>query len=292
MVREQTPRVMMVIILDDASRLKALLKGLYDAGVPGVTVLDSVGGHQTQSWLEDIGLGGIANLIQNRERSQRMILAVMESSLIDRAIAAAEQAVDGFGRPNSGLLFTIPVGHTVGLFKRKAPQVGSESSASNLDVRIRDIPVKQAADLIESDVVTIPANAVMSQVVLALQRNPSTHVAAVVSRENHLLGLVTLRMVADQIFFTITPEIFFSEVFDQEQAEKFGKMSSVRSVSDCMIPPISVHASASVRKAFRLMHENDLSGLPIVDDDNHVVGFLGLLELLTLVSDRGEIEHE
>ena len=216
MVRQQTPRELMVIILDDASRLQALLKGLYDVGVPGVTVLDSAGGYQTQSWLENLGLGGIANLIQNRDKSQRMILAVMEKDILDGAIAAAEQAVDGFGRPNSGLLFTIPVGHTVGLFKRKAPQVESEPVVSKLDVQVRDMPVEQAAALIKSDVVTVPSNATIPEGVLAMKNNSSTNVAAVVSREDHLLGLVTLRSLADHVFFGIMPELFLGEVFDQD----------------------------------------------------------------------------
>ena len=292
MARKQSSRDLLVIILEDADLLQKLLQNLYDAGVTGVTVLDSVGGYRAHSWLEDFGLGGIVSLFQNQERSQKMMLALMESDLVDSAIAAAEQVVGGFGHPESGILFTIPIGHTVGLYKRKDPPVESEPFVSNLDVRVRDMPVSQAADLIKSDVVTIPANAGMSEVVMVMQKNPSTHVAAVVSREEHLLGLVTLRSLADHVFFGIMPELFFSEVFDQEQAEEFGKMSQVRSVGDCMIPPIAVHASNSVREAFRLMHKNKLSGLPIIDDDNHVVGFLGLLELLTLVINKEGVTYE
>ena len=290
--RKQSSRELLVIILEDADRLQVLLEKLYDAGVTGVTVVDSVGGYRTQSWLKDIGLAGIVSLFQSRDNAQKMLLSVMESDLADSAIAAAEQAVGGFGRPESGILFTIPIRHTVGLYKRKDPPVESEPFVSNLDVRVRDMPVRQAADLIKSDVVIVPANAGMSEVVNAMQKNPSTQVAAVVSREDHLLGLVTLRSLADHVFFGIMPELFFSEVFDQEQAEEFGKMSKVRSVSDCMIPPIAVHASNSVREAFRLMHKNKLSGLPIIDDDNHIVGFLGLLELLTLVINKEDVTYE
>ena len=65
----------------------------------------------------------------------------------------------------------------------------------------------------------------------------------------------------------------------------------MRSAKDFMIAPISVHADDPVRKAFRLMHENDLSGLPIVDDSNRVVDFVGLLELLELVL-KQQADHE
>jgi len=180
----------------------------------------------------------------------------------------------------------------VGLFKREIPDVEVEPLVSNRDIEVRDIPVKQAAALIQSDVVTVPSNASISEGVIAMENNSSTNVAAVVSREDHLLGLVTLRSLADHVFFGIMPELFLGEVFDQDHAEDFGKMSTVRTVSDCMIPPVSVHVSDPVRTAFRLMHENQLSGLPIVDDDNHVIAFLGLRELLALAIGGGKVAHE
>ena len=50
-----------------------------------------------------------------------------------------------------------------------------------------------------------------------------------------------------------------------------------------MIEPVSIHIDDMVSDAFKLMHRHKLPGMPVVDDENHVVGFLSLLELMELV---------
>ncbi len=291
MTRDQTPRELLVIILDEPDRLQPVLQGLYEAHVPGATVLESWGGYTAHSWLEDIGLGGFARLFHQGESKQKTIMAVMDSALVEGAIAATEKAVEGFGRPHSGFLFSIPLSHTVGLHKRKQPDVVAEPVVSELDVRIRKMPVREASEHIESDLVIVQSNASLAEINREMLKAPSSHVAAVVSRENHLIGLVTLRQLADHVFFGIMPELFFSEVHDRERAEEFGRMTTVRSASDIMIDPVAVHADDPINEAFRLMHEHELSGLPMVNDSNNVVGFISLLELLELVQ-RQEFNYE
>ena len=85
-------------------------------------------------------------MFQQKDLEQRIILAVMESEMIDVAIAAAEQAVGGFSPPNSGMLFTIPVNYTVGLIHHPFQEIISEPIVSDMDVQVRDMPVAQAAN--------------------------------------------------------------------------------------------------------------------------------------------------
>jgi len=276
---------LLVIILDDLDRLPGLLESLRKAGVPGFTLLDSVGGYRASNWLDEIGLSGIKKMFGASELKRRAILAVVERDKIDAAIAAAEQAVGGFGRPNSGILFTLPVNHAIGLHKRHYTQESETLPAPDIaSLTIREMPVSEAAKLLNIRPVTIPSGATLLDAVKAMSQSPSAHVAAIVSRTGHLLGLVTLRDLADHIFFHISPEIFYGEVTtDMDRSLDFGEMANVHNISDLMIEPIAVHASDSVNQAFKLMHQHDLSGLPIVDDNNHVVGFVGMLELLDLI---------
>ena len=51
---------------------------------------------------------------------------------------------------------------------------------------------------------------------------------------------------------------------------------------DAMKPPIWVKRGETVKEAFRRMHANKLPGLPIVDECYKVVGYINLLELLSL----------
>ncbi|RME46903.1 MAG: CBS domain-containing protein [Chloroflexi bacterium] len=293
MTREQSPRELLVIILNDRERLPDLLKNLYAAGVPGATVLDSVGGYATTSWLEELGLGSVARLFHINELKQNTVLAVMEKSLIDTAIAAAEKAVGGFGRPDSGLLFTVPVGHTVGLYKRKRPEEPKpHPTVSETDKLVREMTVKQAAEEMQGSEVIVHSDATLAEIARAMLEKPATQVAAVVSREDHLIGIIPLQALADRVFFRVIPELFYREVSDQEEAIAFGQLATDRIAADFMMLPVSVHADDPIREAFRLMHEHKLGGLPVIDDENHVIGFVSLLELIELVlREEGEINE-
>ena len=277
---------LLVIILDDLERLPALLEALRDAGVSGSTLFDSIGGYRASTWLDEIGLSGIRKMFGAAEElKRRTLLAVVESEKIDGAIAAAEQAVGGFGRPDSGILFTIPITRVLGLHKRPRTEESETIPVPDLaELAIREMPVSEAAKLLPIEPVVIDAGASLLEAVAAMSKSPSAHVAAVISSTGHLLGLVTLRNLADHIFFGIMPEVFYGEVTtDMDRSLDFGEMANVHNIADLMIDPVSVHASDTVGQAFRLMHMHNLSGLPIVDDNNHVVGFVGMLELLDLI---------
>lgn len=295
MNREQSPRELLIIILHDREHLPAVLRELKAVNVPGMTVMDSVGGHTSHSWLEQIGLGGLGQLFKEKSLRQSLVLALMESEHIPAAIAAAERAVGGFGSPNSGILFTVPVNHTVGLYKRPVVERPFDEAKMTATAKsFRDMPASEAAALSKGEPVVVHSEASLKDISQAMLGRSCTQVAAVISREEHLLGLVTLRGLADHLFFDIMPELFFREIHHQEEAEAFGRMANVRNAADFMIEPVAVHGDDPIKEAFRLMHEHDLSGLPVVDDENKVIGFVTLLELLELVLRRDEerVEHE
>ena len=56
---------MLIVILHDLSHLPELLDAWKRIGVPGVTVINSQGGLQAASWLNRIGLGGLAGLSES-----------------------------------------------------------------------------------------------------------------------------------------------------------------------------------------------------------------------------------
>jgi len=47
-----------------------------------------------------------------------------------------------------------------------------------------------------------------------------------------------------------------------------------------MLDPVSVRPGQTVRDAFETMHKSKMYGLPVVDDDGAVTGYLDQLELL------------
>jgi len=281
---------LLVIILDDLDHLPQLLTSLQEAGVTGATLLSSIGGYRASNWLEEIGLSGLAKMFGASELKRRTILAVVDAESLDAAIAAAEQAVGGFGRPDSGILFTVPVTRVIGIHKRPRSEESETLPALDLsDMVIRDMPVSEATKLLKIDPVIVNSGATLMEAVRAMSKSPSAHVAAVVSRTGHLLGLITLRQLADHIFFGIMPEVFYGDVtVDVDRSLDFGEMANVHNISDLMSDPVAVHSSDTVGKAFMLMHKHNMTGLPVVDDNFHVVGFVGLLELLDLILEMNQ----
>jgi len=280
----ETNYELLVIILDDIDRLPDLLDALHDAGVSGATLLSSIGGFRARNWLDQIGLSGLNKMFGTPELRRRTILAVVEADRMDAAIAAAERAVGGFERENSGILFTMPVGRVVGLRKHQ-PRGESETlpAADLTDLTIRETPLSQVTHILNIPPVTIPTDATLTEAARAFVKSPYTHVAAVVSETGHLLGIVTLRQLADYFFFGIMPEVFYREVHtDIDMSLDFGKMANVHSIADMMMDPIAVRLDDTVGEAFAQMHEHDLSGLPVVDENAHVVGFIAMQDLLNL----------
>jgi CBS domain-containing protein len=52
-------------------------------------------------------------------------------------------------------------------------------------------------------------------------------------------------------------------------------------VKDFMMPnPVTIHATESVETAIKLMEEHQISGLPVVNEQNHVLGILSEGDLL------------
>ena len=275
---------LLVIILDDIAKLPPLLDALNEAGVSGATLLSSIGGYRARTWLDEIGLSGLQKMFGVAELKRRTILAVMEADRIDAAIAAAEQAVGGFGRPDSGILFSIPVRRVVGVHKRARREESETLPVADMtDWAIRETPIHAVSHILQSPPVLLSTEATLLEAARAFIAHPYVHVAAVISQTEHLLGIVTLRQVADHLFFGIMPELFYGELTtDIEQSLDFGKMANIHNIADLMLEPVAVHQTDTVSTAFARMHKHDLSGLPILDDNDHVIGFISLQDLLNL----------
>ena len=111
---------LLIIILHDISCLPDLLAAWKKIGVPGVTIMESVGGFQAEKLLKRSGFSALLNLFDNTADKQRFIFSLINNQdKLDQAISEAAKVVRGFDRPSSGILFTIPVGQALGLQKRK-----------------------------------------------------------------------------------------------------------------------------------------------------------------------------
>jgi CBS domain-containing protein len=280
---------LLVVILEDLQHLPDLLQAWQAIDVPGVTVMESVGGYQAHSWLSRVGLGAIDRLFEAEEVQRRTLLvAIEDEELLEQAIAEAERVVGGFDRPYSGLVMAVPVAHVRGLRKVAPKQIEVELPPAVRPGWIvqRDTPVEGVLDVLDLEPTIVRPETPLDEVAQAMLARCNVHVACVVAEDGRLIGLLRLRTLADDLFFHIMPEEFMSEITDLEHLMQYADKSRMRTAADAMQEPVWVKRTDTVKDAFKRMHEHKLSGLPVVDDQYHVAGYINLLELLAVCIKR------
>jgi len=152
---------------------------------------------------------------------------------------------------------------------------GEEINAANQGATVREAlgseapqacVVDEAADLLD--------------VCLRLSEVPGVDIVAVTGEAGRLKGIIPVRLLLDELFLQVAPEEFLADLRVVEGIEEFGKLSRARSARDLMQPAVYITMNDGVRRAFRRMHEERFEGLPVVDDEMRVVGYLHRLQLI------------
>ena len=274
---------LLIIILDDLTHMPDLLQAWQAIGVPGATILESVGGYRASTWLGRVGLGAIDRLFETEEvRRRTLLVAIEEENLLEQAIAEAERVIGGFDRPHSGLMLALPVAQIRGLRKvtpEEPPKELPPAIQPDWLVR-RDSPIEVALDILDLEPTIVRPDTPLDEVAQSMLDHCNVHVACVVAEDERLIGLIGLRRLADDLFFHIMPEEFLSEITDLEHVMEYAEKSRMRTAADAMQEPVWVKREEAVKDAFKRMHDHNLSGLPVVDDSYHVIGYINLLELM------------
>jgi CBS domain-containing protein len=122
----------------------------------------------------------------------------------------------------------------------------------------------------------------VADVAECLSENPGINTAPVVDADGRLLGVIPMRLLLNDLFLRIAPEEFLAGLDAVGGLEEFGRMTRAETAGALMETPAYVTAEDSARHAFALMHERQLDGLPIVDLEMKVVGYLDRLHLVQL----------
>ncbi len=109
--------------------------------------------------------------------------------------------------------------------------------------------------------------------------HPETRVLAVLDDEGVLVGVLPVLRVVEEVVARAHPEALMAEIVDLESAGEFGRHIGALVAGDLMSPAASLRPESTVGDAFHAMHELHLSGLPVVDEERRVTGYIDLLEL-------------
>lgn len=120
----------------------------------------------------------------------------------------------------------------------------------------------------------------LRQVAEALSGHPRVHTVAVVDGDGKLVGVIPMQLLVDELFLQVAPEEFLTDILDRERMEEYGLLVRARSAAELMQAPVYVTVGNTIGDAFALMHDHELEGLPVVDDDVRPIGYLDRLELI------------
>ncbi|MEZ4518452.1 MAG: hypothetical protein R3C44_17085 [Chloroflexota bacterium] len=111
---------LVVLIIDDISQCPQLFNAWEEAGVTGLTIVESTGLgriRRTIGLREDMPLmPSIRSLLQAQEEHHRTIFSIVEGeAMIDALIEATENTLGKLSEPNKGIFFALPLARVVGL---------------------------------------------------------------------------------------------------------------------------------------------------------------------------------
>ncbi len=113
---------LLVLVLDDLEQFPAIVSAWKDAGVPGITVFDSAGARKLENFQnrDDLPLmPSLRSLFAAGVAENRTLFSVIADDVVlHRAIAATEAIVGDFMKPDTGILFVVPVTETRGVRKK------------------------------------------------------------------------------------------------------------------------------------------------------------------------------
>lgn len=106
-----------IFILNDVELLNEVLREWERIGIRGVTVMKSTGlGRLGDALYRDDAplFPSLDELLEHDLTHHVTLMSVVESSLVDRVIEVTQQITGPLDRPNTGILFTMPINRVVG----------------------------------------------------------------------------------------------------------------------------------------------------------------------------------
>lgn len=107
------------LVLNKTECLEDILHGLMDIGVKGATILDSqgMGSKILSNDSSSSNLFGTLKTAFDREHpyNKTVFTVIEDEELLHKAMKTIKEISGGLSEPGEGLMFTIPVGHVMGM---------------------------------------------------------------------------------------------------------------------------------------------------------------------------------
>lgn len=131
------------------------------------------------------------------------------------------------------------------------------------------------------EVITVPSTATVAEAVSIFNEH---HVGMlpVLNGEGRLVGIVNLRDLLDLImpaFVNLIDDFDYVGDFGALEGKQPSKQVLDQPVTSIMDSPISVPAANGLLRAFAYLHKYELLDLPVVDEENRLVGLVSRVDV-------------
>ena len=108
---------LLVLILKHVELVNELVKELAEAGVHGGTSIDGTGMAGTLANMEDLPMFGILRRVLSDEEKElsKILLFVIKDEQAAEARAVIKRVAGNLNKPNTGILFSLPITYVEGL---------------------------------------------------------------------------------------------------------------------------------------------------------------------------------
>jgi hypothetical protein len=118
--REEVFVKLVVMILNKVDVLEDLLLEFANRQIKGATILSSTGMAHTlynSSYDQEASffLGSIRSLLNPEREESKTILLVLKEEQVSSAVEALDQVTGGLNKPDTGIVFTLPVDYIKGI---------------------------------------------------------------------------------------------------------------------------------------------------------------------------------
>lgn len=108
---------MLMMVLDDSTRLNEVLQAWIGAGVRGVTILESTGVNRVLPREEPGSMfAGFSQIFGSGRVGHNTLFAVIENMAVaETAVSATEAILGNLNQPHTGIIFALPVAKSWGI---------------------------------------------------------------------------------------------------------------------------------------------------------------------------------
>lgn len=139
----------------------------------------------------------------------------------------------------------------------------------------RDLSVEDVFEILTEKPIIVKEDSTLKDAVVAITKNSTSRKVYVVDTDGKLKGVITIETLLQHVGYKVGVREagmisffkFLSSMFDED-------------ITEIMDKPVTVNKRHKVLDALQLMVEYHLNDLPIIDDEDRIIGELHSLDIL------------